>query len=257
MLDLSWGGYRNGYIPDSAMSPIDSQGHRLESTAAAEFLAMQAAMLRDLGRTISVAPGDDSAFRTIAQQQVDYDLYMQGGNVASAPGLSNHGWGRAVDITGYEVHDDVWNWLLTHAAAYGYSHATGALSGERWHWECTTTPGTVAVGGNATPLTPEIKEAIMVGSIYLVQRIADGDATLNGMTCAMGPGYFQHLGGGDLAGIARDLKIPDAQIIKGQETNGGNGLPAIEFSRLVSLFQIPPGNVHPGGRYLAGGAFNK
>jgi hypothetical protein len=151
MLDLSWGGYHNGYIPDSAMSPIDNQGHRLEHTAAAEFLAMQAAMLHDLGRTITVAPGDDSAFRTIAQQQADYDLYLHGGNVASAPGLSNHGWGRAVDITGYEVHDDVWAWLLAHAAAYGYSHATGALSGERWHWESTNAPSAVA-GGNATPI---------------------------------------------------------------------------------------------------------
>jgi hypothetical protein len=156
MLNLSWGGYRNGYIPDSAMSPIDSQGHRLEHVAAAQFLAMQAAMLRDLGRTITVAPGADSAFRTIAQQQADYNLYMQGGNVASAPGLSNHGWGRAVDITGYEVHDDVWNWLLTHAGDYGYSHVTGAASGERWHWESTNAPSATA-SLNATLIAPPIE----------------------------------------------------------------------------------------------------
>jgi hypothetical protein len=139
------------------MSPIDSQGHRLEHAAATQFLAMQAAMLHDLGRTIGVAPGDDSAFRTIAQQQVDYDLYLHGGNVASAPGLSNHGWGRAVDITGYEVHDDVWNWLLTHAGEYGYSHVTGAASGERWHWESTNTPSATAIAGdgNSIPVTPK------------------------------------------------------------------------------------------------------
>jgi hypothetical protein len=173
MLNLAWGGYRNGYIPDAAMSPIDSQGHRLESTAAAEFLAMQAAMLRDLGRTISVAPGDDSAFRTIAQQQVDYNLYLQGGNVASAPGLSNHGWGRAVDITGYEVHDDVWAWLLAHAGEYGYSHATGALSGERWHWESTSTPGTTTASAGSTPLpTTYVEEDEMkvwkLGNSYII-----------------------------------------------------------------------------------------
>lgn len=92
--------------------------------------------------------------------------------------------------------------------------------------------------------------------MFLVQRALDGDPTLNGMTAAMAPGYFQHLGTGDLAGIARDLKIPDSQIIKGQETNGGNGLPAAEFNRLVSLFQIPAQYVKPGGRYLAGGSMN-
>ncbi|MEN0084822.1 MAG: CHAP domain-containing protein [Leifsonia sp.] len=92
--------------------------------------------------------------------------------------------------------------------------------------------------------------------MFLVQRVLDGNPTLNGMTAAMGPGFFQHLGTGDLDGIARDLKIPDSQIIKGQETNGGNGLPAAEFSRLVSLFQIPAQYVKPGGRYLAGGSMN-
>ncbi|MCU1418725.1 MAG: peptidase and DD-carboxypeptidase VanY/endolysin [Schumannella sp.] len=150
MLNLAWGGYQNGAIPDTAMSPIDSRGHRLEHVAATQFLALQAAMLHDLGRTIAVAPGADSSFRTVAQQQADYQLYLRGGNVAAVPGTSNHGWGRAVDITGYEVHGDVWAWLLAHAGEYGYSHVTGAASGERWHWECTTPPGTTIAGGNAT-----------------------------------------------------------------------------------------------------------
>jgi hypothetical protein len=181
MINLAWGGYPNGHIPDSAMSPIDSQGHRLEHVAAAQFLAMQAAMLRDLGRTISVAPGDDSAFRTIAQQQADYASYMHGGNVAAYPGTSNHGYGRAVDITGYESSAAVWSWLLAHAGAYGYSWATGQASGERWHWESLNTPSataTAAAHSNALPAQEEEMAAAVCiretsGAIWLAPD--DGD----------------------------------------------------------------------------------
>lgn len=168
MINLQWGGHTNGSIPDSALSPIDSQGHKLEHTAAVKFLAMQAAMLATLGRTITVAPGADSAMRTLAQQQADYDLYINHhGNVAAVPGTSNHGWGRAVDITGYEVHDDVWAWLLAHAAEYGYSHATGALSGERWHWESYNTPGTIttAAASSSSLPTPKKRRPIMAAFV--------------------------------------------------------------------------------------------
>jgi hypothetical protein len=92
---------------------------------------------------------------------------------------------------------------------------------------------------------PLLKEQDM----YLIRRVADGDPVLNGMTCAMGPGFFCHLGDGDLAGIARDLKIPISQSADGSPENS-DGLPATEFIRLVSLFQIPIGAVTPGGTYL-------
>lgn len=181
MINLSWGGYQNGAIPASAMSPIDSAGHVLESAAAARFLAMQAAMLHDLGRTISVAPGSDSAFRTVAQQQADYRLYQQGGNVAAIPGTSNHGWGRAVDITGYESSTAVWNWLLAHAAEYGFSWATGQASGERWHWESLTPPGTVVADVSSTPLatpTTEQDYTMTQGAFY---RLNDGEPALGNL----------------------------------------------------------------------------
>jgi hypothetical protein len=160
MINLSWGGYTNGALPDTVLAPIDDQGHKLERAAAAKFLAMQAAMLHDLGRTINVAPGADSAFRTLAQQQADYDLYVNhNGNVAAYPGTSNHGWGRAVDITGYEVRADVWQWLLSNAGTYGFSWQTGQASGERWHWESLNTPG--AVTPASTTAAPITLEAIM------------------------------------------------------------------------------------------------
>ena len=111
----------------------------------------------------------------------------------------------------------------------------------------TTTTGT-GTGTPITPIPPTATTEQDEPTMYLVRRVADGDPVLNGMTCAIGPGFFQHLGSGDLAGIARDLKINPANIIDGSPT-GSDGLPAIEFMRLISLFHIPNGNVKPGGTY--------
>lgn len=97
-------------------------------------------------------------------------------------------------------------------------------------------------------VTP-IERYLDMSNFYLVRRVSDGDPVLGGMQCAMGPGYFRHLGPGDLEGIARDLGIPASQIVDGTDP-AVNGLPAIEFARLISLFLIPPEEVKPGGFYL-------
>ena len=59
------------------------------------------------------------------------------------PGNSNHGWGRAVDITADEslltCDSDAFVWLVENAGRYGWVHpewaACGAEKEEAWHWE--------------------------------------------------------------------------------------------------------------------------
>lgn len=184
----------------------------------------------------------NEGYRSYEGQEKYWNDYGQNPARAARPGTSNHGWGEAVDI-GVSLGSSQRAWLLANGPTYGFY----ALS--------ETDPVHFDYSGTYSPPTPsaELEEE---NEMYLVRRIVDGNATLNGMTAAMGPGYFQHLGSGDLEGIARDLKIPDSRVIKGQETNGGNGLPAVEFTRLISLFQIPAQFVKPGGRYLAGGSLN-
>lgn len=157
MINLAWGGLTNGQIDTSILVDVSGKGDYLEPVAAAKFLAMRDALHAATGVWINPAPGS-SAYRPEAIQDAFYDAYLAGtGNVAAKPVNrggqgSNHGWGRAVDITGYESNTAVWNWLLAHAGDYGYSWATGQASGERWHWESLNTPGTTTASTGATPI---------------------------------------------------------------------------------------------------------
>lgn len=59
------------------------------------------------------------------------------------PGNSNHGWGRAIDITADAAllgcESEAFIWLLDNAGRYGWVHpqwaACGADKEEAWHWE--------------------------------------------------------------------------------------------------------------------------
>lgn len=174
MINLRWGGLINGEIPKSLLVDVSGKGDYLESTAAANFLRMRADLHAATGVWINPAPGS-SAYRPEAIQEQFYDAYrayLRGGPWAAVAAVppsrggqgSNHGWARAVDITGYEgntawrsprtgtvymVNLAVWNWLLAHAAEYGYDWATGDYSGEPWHWESLAAPGTVTAADAA------------------------------------------------------------------------------------------------------------
>jgi hypothetical protein len=143
VINLAWGGLTNGHINTNILVDVSGREDYLEPTAAAQWLRMRAACLAATGVVINPAPGS-SCYRPYVTQVEFYNLYQQGkGNVAAYPGTSNHGWGRAIDLTGYESSAAVWNWLQSNASTYGYSWATGQASGERWHWECLTAPGTI------------------------------------------------------------------------------------------------------------------
>jgi hypothetical protein len=160
MINLQWGNYTNGRIPTSVLAPIDS-GHLLRPDAAAQWQLLVAACKAATGQTLSAAPGADSGYRTFAQQQQDWNIY-HGKEAVAVPGTSNHGWGRAIDITGYETGSDrwvndglyynpgpVWAWLQANAPKYGFTWSTGFASLEAWHWEYTQTP-TITAGPTVT-----------------------------------------------------------------------------------------------------------
>lgn len=163
MINLAWGGLTNGKIDTSILVDVSGRGDYLEATAASNFLRMRADLHAATGVWINPAPGS-SAYRPVSIQEqfyAAYQAYLNGGPYAAVAAVpttrggqgSNHGWARAVDITGYENSPEAWAWLLAHAAEYGYSWATGKASGERWHWESLTPPGTVsAASGTAVKL---------------------------------------------------------------------------------------------------------
>lgn len=118
--------YDNGQIPDSALSPI--AGGELRDDCAAAWNAMN---VEARSRGLELRPtGSMSSYRSLAQQQYLYELYLSGeGNLAAVPGTSNHGWGTAVDLATYDMRtmiDEI-------GAKYGYSKSWSDAQSEWWH----------------------------------------------------------------------------------------------------------------------------
>jgi hypothetical protein len=202
-----------------------------------------AEMRTNLGFSSTVA-----CWRSYASQAALYADYLRGGSPASNPdnGQRNHMRGAAFDLLSVTA--------AVRTAAVRVGLAPDTLSGELWHWNdpnwrnMPIIPTNTVTAGMTSTLIPDILKEQDMTDLFFVRRIADGAPVVNGMECIMGPGFFTALGSGDLAGITRDLKIPAEKIIDGTPT-GTNGLPAIEFQRLIAAFHIPSGYVKAGGIY--------
>ena len=117
-------GYVNGQARTITLKSIPN-GKAMRSDAADAYNRMYAAAKR-AGVTLTPVSG----FRTMAQQQYLYQLYLQGrGNLAARPGYSNHQGGIAVDIN---MTGAASSWLRNHAAQFGFRRT---VPSENWHWE--------------------------------------------------------------------------------------------------------------------------
>ncbi|WP_129339546.1 M15 family metallopeptidase [Cellulomonas endophytica] len=117
--------YGNGKIPDSALEPVGSSGHRLWQPAAEGLENLLAAARAD-----GVSIGITDSYRSYAAQ-VDVaqrkGLYSQGG-LAATPGTSDHGWGMAVDL---DLDASALAWMREHGGEHGFVADTPR---ESWHW---------------------------------------------------------------------------------------------------------------------------
>ncbi len=115
----------NGTVPATALSPIGHGGHRLWAPAAESFRAMTAAAARE-----GIDIGVTDSYRSF-EAQVDLadrkGLYSQGG-LAAAPGTSDHGWGRALDL---DLDASAQAWMRRNAGQFGFVEDTPR---EPWHW---------------------------------------------------------------------------------------------------------------------------
>ncbi len=157
----------NGNTNSSALKPIqgidydicpqsnslnqNGGGNKFNPNAAASASALiQAYNAAHPGRYLT--PG--ACFRSIQAQQLAYDRYLNGGNLAAKPGSSNHGWGLAIDfrvstqkgsagssINGFSSADYIW--LKNNSYKYGWINPSamtpsGGCSGskcEAWHFQ--------------------------------------------------------------------------------------------------------------------------
>jgi murein L,D-transpeptidase YcbB/YkuD len=119
--------YLNGRLPSVVLGNI--VGGRLLKDAARTWNAMNAESVRRYGVTLRPS-GSRSSYRTYAEQQYFWNLYVSGkGNLAARPGTSNHGWGLAVDLATPQMRhivDQI-------GAKYGWSKKWSDAQSEWWH----------------------------------------------------------------------------------------------------------------------------
>lgn len=162
-LDLQADGYVNGAMDGARL--MSYRGCTLERDAAYMYALLMEAAERD-----GVGLGWEDCYRSYAAQAASYNdrcpyqevpVYqtdpitgeqLQVGTRAqrvcsgpsiARPGLSNHGWGRAVDFTdGRAVlgcNDRAFRWLQGNAYRFGWVHPRWAgcdqPTREPWHWE--------------------------------------------------------------------------------------------------------------------------
>lgn len=122
--------YGNGRIPTEALAPIGTTRHSLWAPASRAYERLSAAAARD-GVTIGIT----DSYRTY-ESQVDVaarkGLYSQGG-LAAAPGTSDHGWGRSLDL---DLDAKALAWMRVNAGGYGFVADTPR---ESWHWTYSPT----------------------------------------------------------------------------------------------------------------------
>ncbi|GIG21673.1 hypothetical protein Cch01nite_23970 [Cellulomonas chitinilytica] len=132
---LRWGTHENGQIPLSELSPISwAPGQWVQPAAAANLESLNTAYRARFGVNLAITDSYrsyDAQVRTKAAK----------GNLAATPGCSNHGWARALDLSGgiQDFGTAQFNWMRANAPAYGWLHPAWAEPGgskpEPWHWE--------------------------------------------------------------------------------------------------------------------------
>lgn len=151
-------------------------GKAVAKPAGHAFLKMQAAAQAD-GVQLSLSSG----FRTMAEQTYFYNCYKSGrcnnGNIAAAPGHSNHQSGFALDLS-------TSSWLARNASRFGFVRT---VPKEAWHYEfhgkdpggpCThgTTPTGDDDPSDGTPTTPSEGQLPAAGRLAWVSPKQDVEA---------------------------------------------------------------------------------
>ncbi len=167
--DLVTAGARNGRLPAEALALIESSpGCLIEKEAAEAWLLMAAHAAADgveftpswcyrnlatQKRTyrrncplvpVEPTPAADGEQPTAAEVPTEpVAMHRVCSPPTAKPGNSNHGWGRAVDITAGDrlltCDSEAFGWLKEEAHLYGWVHPGWAGCGEpkqeAWHWE--------------------------------------------------------------------------------------------------------------------------
>jgi hypothetical protein len=130
-------GDSSGCISSSQLKSVGIGSHKLQTDAANAFIKMYSDMPDNIKGSVKLS----DSYRPLNVQCniFDFDHYEKTGkkrkkgtsNTAAAyPGSSNHGWGRAIDISPSNVQ----NWIKENGEKYGWTWGEGRAVGEPWHF---------------------------------------------------------------------------------------------------------------------------
>lgn len=121
----------NGGLKESELCQV-VDGELLQPEAAVAFTALNEAYTERFGHSMCLVDG----YRNLESQ---YAAKRTRGSFAAPPGLSNHGWGYAIDICADTYQSEAkWAWLHANAPSFGWALPDWASrSYEPWHWEYT------------------------------------------------------------------------------------------------------------------------
>lgn len=131
----------NGAIPSGVLCGVSFDSKvRLRCDAAEDLERLNGAFRDHFGYDISVS----DSYRDYDGQVVARETK---GDLAAAPGTSNHGRGLAIDLNGFGEYGQFdrpyYVWMSAHAGDYGWLHPSymnpgGSGPSEPWHWEYKT-----------------------------------------------------------------------------------------------------------------------
>lgn len=130
-------GDSSGCISNSQLKSVGIGSHKLQTDAANAFIKMYEDMPDNVKKSVKLS----DSYRPLNVQCniFDFDHYEKTGkkrkkgtsNTAAAyPGSSNHGWGRAIDISPPNVQ----KWIKENGEKYGWTWGEGRAVGEPWHF---------------------------------------------------------------------------------------------------------------------------
>ena len=135
----------NGRVPDAELCDLWQKPYRDRADAAVSLFALNDIYTGRFGEPICLT----SAYRTYEEQA---ELRRKKGGIAAPAGLSNHGWGLAVDFCSETYTGERGDWLWDNAGIFGWENPAWARKGgsgyyEPWHWEYVPGRDAIAAAG--------------------------------------------------------------------------------------------------------------
>jgi hypothetical protein len=121
---------RREHLSDPSIYGVDpgTKDNSMQVDTAIAFYKLHSAASK-AGHRITISSG----FRTLARQNYFWNCYQtkrcNNGNLAARPGTSNHGVGKALDLS---LSGAAYSWMRSNAQAHGFVRTVPT---ETWHWE--------------------------------------------------------------------------------------------------------------------------